>query len=167
MLLINYSYVTEMKLQGILLCLLIAVGCQSPVAQQTLNQSNREKAGLSGTVATIKVESTYFKRRNDKWVESERVVRGQSEYDKPGNLLHQKTTPMYGDPAPCHFQYKYDDKHRETQMFCPDGARERILQKYAYEDDRFGNWIKRVSSVPDGETFRAQSIIYRTIIYFD
>jgi hypothetical protein len=156
-----------MKLQRTLLCLLIAVACQPLLAGQAPNQSDREKAGLIGPVATIKVESTYFKRQDDKWVESERTVREESEFDRLGKLLNQKKTPMFGDPAPCRFQYKYDDKHRETQMFCTDGANGRILRKYSYEDDRFGNWIKRVSSVPDGDTFRAQSTIHRAITYFD
>ena len=56
---------------------------------------------------------------------------------------------MYGDPAPCHLEYKYDDRHRETEIFCKDGDRERILYKLTYEDDRFGNWIKQTSSIPD------------------
>src|SRR5207245_9360830 len=145
------------------LFLVIVVSCQPFFAQQTSDKSDREKAGLTGPVATNKVESTYFKRQNDKWVESERVVYEQSEYDKSRKLLNQKKTPMYGDPAPCHLQYKYDDKHRTTEIFCTDGTRERIFRKYAYEDDRFGNWIKQISSVPDGESFRAQSTIYRTI----
>jgi hypothetical protein len=154
-------------LQRILLLLIVAFGCQTLFAQQPSDNSDREKAGLIGPVATIKVESTYFKRENGKLVESERAVHEQSEYDKSGKLINQKKTPMFGDPAPCRFQYKYDDNHRETQMFCTDGTNERILQKYSYEDDRFGNWIKRVSSVPDGDTSRAQSTIYRTITYFD
>ena len=156
-----------MNLGRLLFVVLLLAGCQSALPQEGSIKPDREKAGANGSVATIKVESTYFERRKDKWVESERVVREESEYDRLGKLLNQKKTPMYGDPAPCHFQYKYDDKHRETQMYCTDGTRERILQKYAYEDDRFGNWIKRVSSVPDGETFRAQSTIYRRITYFD
>ena len=155
-----------MKLQRLFLCLFIAVAGQSLLAQETSNKSDREKAGLIGPVATIKVESTYFKRENGKSVESERVVYEQSEYDKSGKLVNQKKTPMYGDPAPCHLQYKYDDKHRTTEIFCAEGARERIFRKYAYEDDRVGNWIKQISSVPDGEGFRAQSMIYRTITYF-
>jgi len=150
-------------LQRIFLLLILAFGWQSLFAQE---QSDREKADLIGPVSTITVERTYFKRENGKLVESERVVSEQSEYDKSGKLLNQKKTPMYGDPAPCHLQYKYDDKHRTVEVFCTDGKREKIFGKYAYEDDRFGNWIKLVSSVPDGDGFRTQSTIYRTIAYF-
>jgi hypothetical protein len=155
-----------MKPRRLFLCLFIAVAVQSLLAQETSNKSDREKAGLIGPVAAVKVESTYFKRKNGKLVESERDVYEQSEYDKSGKLLTQKKTPMYGDPAPCHLQYKYDDKHRTTEVFCIEGTRERIFRKYAYEDDPVGNWIRQTSSVPDGESFRAQSTIYRTITYF-
>ena len=148
-------------------CLLIVLGWQSLLAQDPSTKSDREKAGLFGPVAKIKVESTYFKFQNDKFVESERELREESEYDPLGKLVNQKKIPMYGDPATCHYQYKYDDKHRETQRFCMEGTRERILEKYAYEDDRFGNWIKRQASVFDTDGFRAQWTLYRTITYFD
>jgi len=148
-------------------CLLIVLGWQSLLAQDPSTKSDREKAGLFGPVAKIKVESTYFKFQNDKFLESERELREESEYDPLGKLVNQKKIPMYGDPATCHYQYKYDDKHRETQRFCMEGTRERILEKYAYEDDRFGNWIKRQASVFDTDGFRAQWTLYRTITYFD
>ena len=153
-------------LQRIILVLIVALGCQALLAQQTSNKSDREKAGLVGPVATIKVESTHLERENGKVVESERVVYEQSEYDKSGKLINQKKDIVYGDPLPCHPQHKYDDKHRTTEDFCTDGTREKVLWKYAYEEDRFGNWIKQVSSVPDGDGFRAQIIIFRTITYF-
>ncbi len=156
-----------MKLQRILLWLLMGVGCQPLLAQQTPNQSDREKVGLIGPVATVKVESTYFKFQNDKFIESERELREESKYDKLGKLIHQKKIPIYGDPAPCHLQYKYDDKHRETQMYCVKATHERILEKYTYEEDRFGNWIKRSAWVYDTDGFRLQWILYRTITYFD
>jgi len=148
-------------------CLMVALGCQSLLAQEPSPKSDRESAGLSGPVTKIKVESTYFKFQNDKFVESERELRETSEYDKLGKLVSQKKIPMYGDPATCHYQYKYDDKHRETQRFCMEGSRERTLEKYEYEDDRFGNWIKRQTFVFDTDGFRAQWTLYRTITYFN
>jgi hypothetical protein len=48
-----------------------------------------------------------------------------------------------------------------------EGTREKVLEKYEYEDDRFGNWIKRQASVFDTDSFRAQWTLYRTITYFD
>jgi hypothetical protein len=153
-------------LRQLLLLIVVAFAGKALWAQQTPDKSDRDKAGLIGPVASIKVESTYYKLENDKWVESERVLREQSEYDRAGKLVNQKKTPMYGDPAPCHLQSKFDDKHRTTELFCTDGAREKVFRKYSYEDDRVGNWIKQVSSVPDGDGFRAQSTIYRTITYF-
>ena len=155
-----------MKPRQLFIFLFIVVAGQSLLAQETSNKSDREKDGLIGPVATIKVESTFFKRENGKLVESERVVYQQSEYDKSGKLVTQKKTPMYGDPAPCRLQYKYDDKHRTSEIFCIEGTREKILWKYTYENDRVGNWKKQTSSVPDGEGFRAQSTVYRTITYF-
>jgi hypothetical protein len=128
-------------------------------------KTDRERAGLIGPVAKIKVESTIFKRENGKWVESERALREESEYDKTGKAVSQKRIPMAGAPATCNYQYRYDDKKRETERFCSDGTSEKILEKYTYEEDRFGNWIKRVASVPDGVTFRTQWILYRTITY--
>jgi hypothetical protein len=157
----------KMNASRMLVCLLLVLGCQSLLAQAPSTKSDREKAGLIGPVAKIKVESTYFKFQNDKFVESERELREESEYDKLGKLVNQKKIPMYGDPATCHYHYKYDDKHRETQRFCMEGTRERILEKYAYEDDRFGNWIKRQAAVFDTDGFRAQWTLYRTITYFD
>ncbi len=74
---------------------------------------------------------------------------------------------MYGDPAPCPLERKYDDKQRVTHMFCQGDPDERILWKYTYDDDRFGNWIRQLSSVPEAAGFRVQLIIYRTITYFD
>ncbi len=153
-------------LRQLLLLLVVAFAGNALCVQQTPDKSDREKAGLIGPVASIKVESTYYKMENGKRVESERVVREQSEYDRVGTLVNQKRTPMYGDPAPCHLQSKFDDKHRMTELFCTDGAREKVFRKYSYEDDRVGNWIKQVSSVPDGDGSRAQSTIYRTITYF-
>jgi hypothetical protein len=150
-----------------LLIALILSACQGAHPQDSSAKSDREKAGLFGPVATVKVESTALQRKNDKWVESERDLYEQTEYDKLGTIVRQKKIPIYGDPAPCHLQYKYDDKHRTTEVFCTDGSRERIVHKYTYEDDRFGNWIKQVSSIPDGEDFRAQSTLYRKITYFE
>jgi hypothetical protein len=155
------------KMKSLLIvCLIIVLG-QSPLAQEPSTKSDREKAGIFGPVAKIKVESTYFKFQNDKFVESERELREESEYDKLGKLVNQKKIPLYGDPKTCNYQYKYDDKHRETLRFCVEGTRERILEKYSYEDDRFGNWIKRQTSVFDTDGFRAQWTLYRTITYFD
>lgn len=153
-------------LHRLLLVLIVVSGCQSLPAQQT-DESDRGKARLVGPVATVKVESTYFKRENGKWVESEREVYEESVYDKSGRLVNQKKIPMYGDPAPCRLERKYDDKQRVTHTFCQGDPAEKILWKYAYEDDRFGNWIRQLSSVPEGDAFRVQSIIYRTITYFD
>ena len=151
----------------LLLIALVLSACQGAHLQDAPTKSDREKAALFGSVATVKVESTFFQRKNDKWVESERDLYEQTEYDKLGTIIRQKKIPMYGDPAPCQVQYRHDDKHRTTEVFCTDGSRERVLYKYTYEDDRFGNWIKQVSSVPDGENFRAQSTVYRTITYFE
>jgi YD repeat-containing protein len=158
---------TNMNILQRALLLLMLGFASTLLARQASDKSDRENAGLIGPIATVKLESTYFKRENGKWVESERHVYEQSEYDKSGKLINQKKTPMYGDPASCQHQYKYDDRHRTTEIFCTDGDREKIIWKYAYEDDRFGNWIKRTGSVPDGETFRVQSILYRTLTYFD
>ncbi len=62
-------------LQRTILLLIFASSCPSLLAQQTSGKVDREKAGLIGPVATIKVESTYFKREHAKRVESERVAR--------------------------------------------------------------------------------------------
>ena len=146
-----------------ILALIALVGGAS--AQQT--KSDLEKANLFGPVAKVKLESTYFRFEHDKFVESERELRETSEYDRQGKLVSQKKIPMFGDPLPCHPQYKYDDKHRETEKFCQEGTRERLLEKYEYADDRYGNWIKRSAFVFDTDGFRLQWVFYRTITYFD
>src|ERR1051325_11314856 len=113
-----------------LVCALIALVC-GVSAQQP--KSDLEKANLTGPVAKVKLESTYFRFERVKFVESERELRETSEYDRQGKLVSQKKIPMFGDPLPCHPQYKYDDKHRETKKFCQEGTQERVLEKYEYE----------------------------------
>ena len=142
--------------------------CSMPIFCQTPSiKSDREKAELIGPVAKAKTESTIFKRDHEKWVEdSERTLWNETEYDKLGQIVAQKNIPRFGDPASCRYEYKYDDKHRQTERFCA-GAPEKILERYTYEDDRFGNWIKRVASVPDGDSFRPKWVLIRTITYFD
>ena len=156
-----------MKVIRILLPLLIVLTCQPSFGQEPTVKTDREQAGLLGPVAKIKVESTYFKREKDKWVESERDLREESEYDKSGKVVSRRRIPAFGAPATCRYQYRYDDKKRETERFCSDGTTETISEKYTYEEDRSGNWTKRVASVPDGATFRPQWTLYRTIIYFE
>jgi hypothetical protein len=155
------------KVIRILLPILVVLACHPSYGQESTVKTDRERAGLLGPVAKIKVESTYFKREEDKWVESERALREESEYDVTGKVVSQKRVPAFGAPAPCRSQYRYDDKKRETERFCSDSTRETISEKYSYEEDSFGNWIKRVASVPDGATFRPQWTLYRTITYFE
>ncbi|MDX6528883.1 MAG: hypothetical protein QOH41_1173 [Blastocatellia bacterium] len=128
----------------------------TPICCQTSQvKSDREKAELSGPVAKIKTESTIYILSDGyaKWVEGpERDLWSETEYDKSGKIVNQKTIPRYGDPASCRYEYKYDDKHRQIERFCAD-VPEKTLERYTYEDDRFGNWIKRVALVPDGSGF--------------
>jgi hypothetical protein len=152
------------KLTGIIL--LIILGCFQVFTQQPSGKSDRDKERLIGPVAKIKIESTYLRRENGKWVESERRLWEESEYDGAGKLVKTNKNPVYGDPKMCDEKYKYDEKGRETEKFCMDGSKEKILEKYSYEEDSHGNWTKRVASIPDGAAFRAQWILYREIIYF-
>ena len=142
--------------------------CSTPTFSQTSSiKSDREKSDLIGPVAKIKTESTVFKRENDKWSEDpEHDLWNETEYDKLGKIVNQKNIPRFGVPATCSYEYKYDDKHRQTERFCV-GVPDRILERYTYEDDRFGNWIRRVASVPDGDSFRPKWVLLRTITYFD
>jgi hypothetical protein len=148
----------------IVLTLCIVLGCLQVFAQE---KSDKEKEGLVGPVAKMKIESTYLERKNEKWVESERHLWGEWEYDRAGKLVNIKTNPVFGDPRMCEEKYKYDEKGRETAKFCMDGAKERVLEKYSYEEDSHGNWTKRVASSPDGETFHPQWILYRELTYFN
>ncbi len=147
----------------IALTLFITLGCLQLFAQQ---KSDKEKEGLIGPVAKIKIESTYFKRESGKWVESERHLWEESEFDRAGKLINSKRNPVYGDPKTCDEKYRYDEKGRETEKFCEDGSKEKVLEKYSYDEDRHGNWTKRVASIPDGESFRPQWTLYREITYF-
>jgi hypothetical protein len=141
--------------------------CATPILCQTSVKSDRDKAELLGPVAKTKTESTIFKRDRDKWVQdSERTLWNETEYDKLGKIVAQKNIPQFGDPAFCRYEYKYDGKNRQTERFCA-GAPEKILERYTYENDRFGNWTRRVASVPDGDGFRPKWVLIRTITYFD
>ena len=150
--------------KGISLTLFLIIVCLQGLSQE---KSEREKEGLLGPVAKIKVESTYFERKAEKWVESERHFLIESEFDRAGKLINTRTNPVDGDPIMCPVKYKYDEKGRETVQYCVEGAKEKVLEKYSYEEDRHGNWTKRVTSRPDGETFRPQWTLYREITYFD
>ena len=156
-----------MNVVRILLLLLIALSCQPAFGQGSAGNTARGWAGLRGPVRKVKVESTYLKREEGKVIESERVFQEEWVYDRAGDLVIQKTQIMFGDPAPCRYQYRYDDKGREAERYCSDGKGEKILERYIYVEDRYGNWVKRVASAPDGDTFRQQSMLYRTITYFE
>ena len=141
--------------------------CSGAFAQQGPVKSDRDQQGLVGPVAKIKIESTFFEQENGKQVESERHLLEESEYDRAGKLINTRKIPSFGDPRMCEGKYRYDEKGRETEMFCADGSREKVLEKYSYEEDSHGNWTKRVTSIPDGAAFRAQRTLYREITYFD
>jgi hypothetical protein len=139
------------------------------LCQTSQVESDREKAELSGPVAKVKTESTIYKPANGKWgwvEDRERVLWNETEYDESGKIVNQKTIPRYGDPASCRYEYKYDNKHRQIERFCA-GAPEKTLERYTYEDDQFGNWLKRVAWVPDGRGFRPKWVLFRTITYFE
>jgi hypothetical protein len=151
-------------LKGLFLTLFLILGNLQVSAQE---KSDREKAELIGLVAKIKVESTYFENKDKKWVESERRLLEESEFDRAGKLINTMKIPAFGDPRMCAAKYKYDKKGRETMEYCVEGSKEKILEKYSYEEDRHGNWTKRVASRPNGKSFRPQWALYREITYFD
>lgn len=158
---------SKIEKSGILLSLLILFISLQGFGQQPSSKSDREQKGLIGTVAKVRFALTYFKQEGEKWVESERGWDAEWEFDRAGKLINLKTFDTYGDARICDEKYKYDDKGRKTVKFCTEGDKEKILEKYRYEEDNHGNWTKQIASRAFGETFRVQWILYREITYFN
>src|SRR5262249_18976387 len=153
----------------VILTLLITAGSFTLFAQKPSAKSDREKEGLIGPVATVRIEATYFERENERLIESKRRLLKEVEFDRAGKLLYSQKKPVLGDTQLCDEKFKYDEKGREKEKYCLGDSKERVLEKYTYEEeDSYGNWTKRVTSVPDksGQTFYNKLILYREIEYF-
>ena len=139
-------------------------------AQKPAPKSDREKEGLVGPVLRVTIETAFFKPENERLIESPRRLVKEYEYDRTGKLVFTQKKPVLGDPRLCDERFKYDEKGREKEMYCLGDPKEKVLEKYSYEeDDRYGNWLKRVASVPDitGDTFHIKYVMYREIEYFE
>lgn len=139
-------------------------------AQGPSGKSDKEKEGLLGPVNTVRIETAYFKGDNETLVESGRRLLRECAFNRFGKLLLCQKKPTLGDPTLCDERFKYDEKGREKEKYCLGDVKEKALEKYTYEtEDRYGNWTKRVISVPDlsGQTFYKKSVEYREIEYFN
>jgi hypothetical protein len=153
----------------LIVILLTIFGSFTVFAQRASGKSDREKEGLAGPVSSVKIVITDFKNEDGRLVESERRVVMEYEFDRSGKRLFTQRKPVLGDPKLCDEKFKYDEKGREKEKSCLGDSKERVLEKYTYEEDRFGNWTKKVTSVPDvgGKTFYNKYTLYREIEYFE
>ena len=149
-----------METVQVLVSLIIGFTCQQTLPQQA-RKPELQQSGASRAIARIRIEVVFLRRKNDKWVESERVLSEETEYDRLGNIIHQKRIPLIGSGilGCAHEEYKYDDKKRRIERSCMDAGREDFMEEYSYEDDRFWNWTKLTVSVPDGTGSRAKQIV--------
>lgn len=154
----------------ILLLFVFAIGCMQTLAQDSSTKSDREKRGLVGPVSRIKTELVYFKRDGDKWVENGRIFASEYEFDKDGKITKSKEVPLMGGGrnGACKYTYTRDERGRITELHRTCNSQDVILEKYRYEDDKYGNWIKKYQLMLDEQTqeVRRQNMWYREIDYF-
>lgn len=139
-------------------------------ASVTLLDSTREQDGLFGSVRRIKVQTAKLEMKAGRPVEGPLQLLELTTYNVGGNRIENISYPLPTTSVGKE-EYKYDDKGHIIEMTLR-GDNGSILsrEKYTYELDSFGNWIKMVTSLivfEDGQLkFEPVEVTYRTLAYY-
>jgi hypothetical protein len=143
------------------------------IAPISILSSTKENDGLLGPVRRVRTETAKITNNSGKPVEEPRALLEATTYDIKGNRVDNAYYPaVVNSDAPAgREEYKRDDKGNliETIRRDNDGS---ILstERYTYEFDEAGNWIKMVTSIAVFEagkvTFEPIEVTYRTITYY-
>lgn len=153
-----------------LLTFIFTISCMQILSQNASPKSDKEKRELAGRVLKIKTELVYFKRDGDKWVEDGHIFASEYEFDVDGKIIKSKEIPLFGSGinGACRYPEIRDERGRITELHRVCDSKEVSLEKYTYEDDKYGNWIKQYVHYLDEKTqeVRRQNAWYREIEYF-
>jgi Flp pilus assembly protein TadD len=132
--------------------------------------STKEQDGLAGSVRRVKTETARIEIRDGRPIEGQPQLVELTTYGIKGNRIENTSYPLPGSLAGKE-EYKYDERGNITEMTLRD-ERGAILSReaYSYEFDKFGNWIRMVTSLvvfENGELKREPTeVTYRTVTYY-
>ena len=132
--------------------------------------STKEQDGLVGSVRRVKTETARIEIKDGRPVEGAPQLVEITTYGIKGNRIENTSYPL-GGALVGKEEYKYDARGNITEMTLRDD-RGAILSReaYSYEFDKFGNWIRMVTSLvvfENGELKREPTeVTYRTLTYY-
>lgn len=160
---------------GALLILSVSVHAQNGATVQqagalSLLDSTRERDGLFGSVRRVKVQTARLETKQGRSVEGPLQLQEITTYSVSGDRIENVSYPV-GTTAVGKEEYKYNERGQIVEMTLrgDDGT---ILsrERYDYEFDDFGNWIRMVTNLvvyEGGELkFEPVEVTYRSLAYY-
>src|SRR5215211_820285 len=132
--------------------------------------STKEQDGLVGSVRRVKTESARIEIKEGRAIEGPAQLVEVTTYGIKGNRIENTSYPIAGSLVGKE-EYKYDERGNITEMTLRDERRAILSREaYSYEFDKFGNWIRMVTSLvvfENGELKREPTeVTYRTVTYY-
>lgn len=137
--------------------LVLTLACAHPSAAQT--GTDRESAGLTGPVRSVRVETAPVSNVSGRPVEGERVLSQLYSFDEKGGLTERAVFNRGGTPDRNRRGYTYDAKGREVErtFLNAEGA---LTSRAVSAYDEQGRKVRMTFYNPDGSVNHVETFAY-------
>jgi TonB family protein len=142
-----------------------------PAAASPVEESDRVRDGLVGSVRRVRTEVVKLSSESGKPQEGKHAVLEVVSYDIKGSKIENQYFPIAGANLTGKEVYKYDEKGNISEMTLLNADGSLVSKEvYKYEFDFAGNWNKMTTAVAVIEagklSFEPTEVTYRSIMYY-